>query len=56
VTKQRSYIESKLLKKEKKVILITFLLIILLIITGIKFIRKLYNYIKLWKIQKIIFD
>lgn len=52
VTKQRSYVEAKIRKHEKKLILITILLAILLLITGIKFVRRLYGYFKQWRMRQ----
>jgi hypothetical protein len=52
VTKQKSYIESKLRKKYNRLRLITLLLIILLTITGIKVLRKLYGMFNRWQIHR----
>lgn len=52
MTKQRSYVEVKIRKHEKRLMLITFLLASLLLITGIKFIRKLYAYFKQWRLKQ----
>jgi hypothetical protein len=56
VTKQRSYVESKISKQEKRLMLISFLLASLLIITGIKFIRRLYDYFKKWRLRQLSTD